>query len=477
MKPITLTLSGILIILKVFGQEYFQQEVNYRIEVELDDRKHELTGQETITYINNSPDTLTFLYFHLWPNAYKNRHTALTKQQVKVRNKKLYMASEQDRGYIDNLDFDVDGKKINLIYDPVYNDICRLILYDPLPPGRKIVISTPFRVKIPSADFSRLGHSGNSYQVTQWYPKPAVYDNEGWHRMPYLDMGEFYSEFGSFDVSITLPGNYVVAATGNCRTASETKWLDSLARVTAAIEKFDRRNDMFPPSSERKKTLRYTEQNIHDFAWFADKRFHVLKGEVEVPHSGKKVTTWAMFTNSKARYWQRALEYINDAVYYYSLWSGDYPYANCTAVDAPLSAGGGMEYPTITVIGKSDSHLALEQVIMHEVGHNWFYGVLGSDERTHPWMDEGINTFYEHRYIKTKYPETKAGTGLLPDELISFLGLRDLPPEAVYELGYVINARRNLDQPSTLASEEYSAMNYFTTVYMKTAFLFDYLKE
>ncbi|GAI05827.1 unnamed protein product, partial [marine sediment metagenome] len=102
-----------------------------------------------------------------------------------------------------------------------------------------------------------------------------------------------------------------------------------------------------------------------------------------------------------------ALEYINDALYYYSLWNGDYPYNNCTAVMGALTAGGGMEYPTITIIGNSYNAFLLEQVIMHEVGHNWFYGVLGTNERRYPWMDEGINSFYELGYTRTKYPDMK----------------------------------------------------------------------
>ena len=111
----------------------------------------------------------------------------------------------------------------------------------------------------------------------------------------------------------------------------------------------------FPESSKKLKTLHFHQENVHDFAWFADKRYHVLRGEVELPESKKKVTTWAMFTNNEFDLWEKSIEYLNDATYYYSLWVGEYPYNHVTAVDGSISAGGGMEYPNITVIGESYS--------------------------------------------------------------------------------------------------------------------------
>ena len=215
--------------------------------------------------------------------------------------------------------------------------------------------------------------------------KTCSYDLGGWHQMPYLDQGEFYSEFGDFDVKITLPENYIVGASGNLVTKSEIKFIDSLAengKENPVLWNFKG----YPESSRKLKTIEYELKNAHDFAWFADKRFKVQKGSITLPHSFKKVTTWIMYTPEEADLWKGAVTYVNDAVKYYSLWNGDYPYDNCTAVQSALSAGGGMEYPTITVIGSSQNNLILEQVIMHEVGHNWFYGILGSNERRFPWM-------------------------------------------------------------------------------------------
>ena len=456
---------------------YFQQEVNYNIEVRLNDLTHELNAFETIEYTNNSPDRLEYIYFHIWPNAYKKYNTALGKQKLEDGTTRFYHAKDDELGYIDELNFSSNGETLQWEYDFEHEDICRVFLLEPLLPGETVTISTPFHVKIPKGIFSRLGHMGQSYQITQWYPKPAVYDHNGWHQMPYLDQGEFYSEYGTFDVKITLPKNYVVGATGDLVNGEiELNWLTQKAKETARINSFIDDDLSFPPSNDTIKTLHYHQENVHDFAWFADKRYHVLKGEVELPHSKRKVTTWALFTNNEAYLWKKSIAYLNDATYYYSLWNGDYPYNHVTAVDGALSAGGGMEYPNVTVIGESGDDFGLETVIMHEVGHNWFYGILGSNERAHGWMDEGLNSFNENRYIETKYPDARLIN--IDSSKVSWLRFFDISHykhKRQYEISYLMNARRNMDQPIEEHSDRYTSMNYGGIVYSKTAIVFDYL--
>ena len=464
-----------LLSINISAQSYFQQEVNHTIDVELDDERHTLEGVSYIEYTNNSDTDLGFIWFHLWPNAYKNNSTALCKQKIENGSTALFYAKESERGYISDLDFKVNGKMVRWDYHPEHIDICKLILNKPVKAGETVYISTPFTVKIPDAKFSRLGHIGQSYMITQWYPKPAVYDKDGWHPMPYLDQGEVYSEFGSFDVSITLPSNYTVGATGDLQNQEEINRLNKIASRTDTIKQFS--NDLsFPESELTKKTLRYIQNNVHDFGWFADKRYHVLKGEVELPHSKEKVTLWTMFTNNEANLWKNSIEYMHDAVYYYSLWNGDYPYQHCTAVDGTISAGGGMEYPNVTVIGESGNAYFLEEVIMHEVGHNWFYGMLGSNERLHPWMDEGLNSHNELRYMRNKYPEYNMLLEQIPSLITKVFNLEKYNnKQTTGELTYLINAWTAKDQPIELTSEEYTPMNYFGIVYSKTAVVFDYL--
>ncbi|MES2591554.1 MAG: M1 family metallopeptidase [Bacteroidota bacterium] len=476
MKKVVYIFAFLLFPLSGFTQSYFQQEVNYTIHVTLDDVKNELTADERIEYINNSASELTFIYMHLWPNAYKDNTTPLAKEFLINGDNSFYHSKAEERGFIDQLEFKIDGQpaKWEFLKDSI--DICKLYLNAPLKSGSKIIITTPFHVKIPSGEFSRLGHIGQSYQITQWYPKPAVYDKNGWNYMPYLTQGEFYSEFGSFDVSITLPKNYVLGATGDMVDGEkELEWLNHKVKETEAITSYDSKDLAFPASDTETKTLRFKQSNVHDFAWFCDKRYHVLKGEVETPHTKRKVTTWVMFTNSEGDLWKKSIPYVNDAIYYYSLWNGDYPYNHCTAVDGTISAGGGMEYPNITVIGKSQNAFLLEMVIAHEVGHNWFYGMLGSNEREHPWLDEGMNSFNELRYVKTKYSERKLIGKFGDNSVGKAFDLSSYKQKAQYELSYLFSAAKNEDQPIELPAYKYTGVNYGGIVYSKTAIVFDYL--
>ncbi len=448
---------------------YFQQEVNYSIDVKLDDRRHELRGHEDLTYVNNSGKPLAFIWFHLWPNAYHDNSTAFGRQQLVQGKRRFQFAKAADRGFIDSLNFVVDGQPATLEYDAYNPDVAKLLLPAPLAAGASARISTPFRVKIP-ASFSRFGHVGQSYQITQWYPKPAVLDRRGWHQMPYLDQGEFYSEFGAFDVSITLPANYTVGATGELQNPDEQARLAALAQADDAKKTTaDFGKDLaFPASAPTTKTLRYRQDKIHDFAWFADKRFHVRQSAVTLP-SGRKVATTVLFTNKSAEKWLKGLQGVNDAITYYSKWVGEYPYSAATAVDGALSAGGGMEYPMVTV--------TLPEAIVHEVGHNWFYGILGSNERDFPWLDEGLNSLLENRVGEL----TDRHYGMLSEpakhpRFARAFGIDSLPNAGLAQLPYQALASRGLDQPvQGPTSVAYTTTNYGVTVYGKTASLFRYL--
>lgn len=462
---------------KVLSQEYFQQEVNYKIHVSLSDGLHELNAFETLEYINHSPDTLYFLYFHLWPNAYSNNNTPLARQLFQLYGKQRLFSDPELRGFIDSLDFKVNDKKVYWELLPGQPDICRIDLEVPFTPGDSIRITTPFRVKIPKGITSRLGHIGESYQISQWYPKPAVYDKNGWHPMSYLDQGEFFSEFGRFDVHITLPDNYIVGASGNLQNASEIEMLDKLSGDTSWIKTAHANETDFPASSKQLKTLRYTADSIHDFAWFADKRFHVQKGKLILPHSGREVTTMVLFTNKQSELWNEALSYVNEAIYWFSDKVGDYPYQNFTAVQSALTSGSGMEYPGITVIGLADDGYSLDEVITHEICHSWFYSALGTDERRYPFMDESITTAYTDRYMHDKYPEKKLWEVYVKNrKLANFIQIDKMPIRRMQELEWLVQARNNLEQPINLPATEYTELNYGLMLYNKAPNAFNYLR-
>ncbi len=286
MKKIFAAIACFLTI-NVFAQtNYWQQQVNYKINVSLNDQNHSLKGWEELEYTNNSPDQLNYIWFHLWENAYKNDSTAFSKQLLRDEKGTDRLKNFKDRGFIDSLNFTVDGIKATLEYDPQNIDIAKLILPKPLQPGGTIKIQTPFYVDIPQY-ISRSGHDGQSYMICQWYPKPAVYDRKGWHQFPYLDQGEFYSEYGNFDVSITLPSQYIVGATGVLQNADELKQYKTIGAANVASASETNSTKYIAPSSAT-KTLNYKGENILDFAWFADKDFVVRYDTMQLA-SGKAV--------------------------------------------------------------------------------------------------------------------------------------------------------------------------------------------
>jgi len=435
--------------------KYWQQEVNYTIDVSLNDKEHTLTGFEKIEYINHSPDTLRFIWFHCWPNAYKNDKTAYTDQTLGNGNTKFYFSDKEQKGYINRLDFKVNNTTAQTEDHPEHIDILKVILPAPLPPGQKAIITTSFNTRLPY-NFSRGGYDGQSYQATQWYPKPAVYDKNGWHPMPYLDQGEFYSEFGSFDVLISVPKNYVVAATGELQDKEELEWVKARSSFSwlPAKDKMKDGVELFPESSKESKTIRYRQSNIHDFAWFADKRFIVNYDTCRL-NSGKVINVYTYYTTEHKKSWVNSVNMAKDGIRHYSQLVGEYPYNIVSVVQGPSSFGGGMEYPTITVISPMDSEKELDITIAHEIGHNWFYGILGSNERKHPWMDEGINSYYDAKYNLTKYGKSAQLERIL----------------------FETKAVTRTDQPIDLSSEKFTELNYYATVYYKTAEWLRYLES
>ena len=458
------------------AQEYFQQKVDYKIKAHLDDVNHRLKAEMSIDYYNYSPDTLPLIEFNLWPNAYSNKSTDFAEQQIQNGSSSFYFASQEDLGGFDKLTFQTkDGKSLELEPLEGMADCGRLLLPAALLPGEMISFNIDFELDIP-ASFSRLGHVGQSYQLTQWYPKPAVYDRNGWHSMPYLDMGEFYSEFGDVELELSLPDNYWVGASGVLQTQSEIEKIEEASSQNAQfIQRYKEgkveleESNEFPESSKTYKTLTYRAENVHDFAWFADKRFKIQKSAVQLA-SGKKVDTYVLYTRDEEELWMDAITYVNRSVAFYSEVVGEYPWPQATALQSALSAGGGMEYPMVTVIGLTGGAKGLDRVITHEVGHNWFYGILGSNERDHVWMDEGVNSYYEGRYMERYYPKTSEYLDL-PPALRKSAKYSDI--NAIYQL---LAKRHALQRPS-MDAQQMSQLSYFIGGYIKVPILFQYLEK
>ncbi len=443
---------------------YWQQQVNNKIDVTLNDKDNSLDGFIRIEYINNSPDTLHYIWFHLWPNAYKNDRTAFSDQLLENGRTDFYFSNNDKKGYINRLNFSVNGLTAITEDHPQHQDIIKLILPAPLAPKSTCKIETPFHVKLPY-NFSRGGHVGQAYQITQWFPKPAVYDHKGWHTIPYLDQGEFYSEFGNYEVQITLPQNYAVAATGNLQEVTEKEWLQKRKQFTREVEKKKpnekKASESSIASSATVKTLHYSQNNIHDFAWFADKEFTVKTDTLRLP-SGRIINVYAYYYSDNTAIWSNCIKFIKQAILTKSKWLGEYPYDVVTVVEDERE-DGGMEYPTITFLSGGGNEKMLDYVINHEVGHNWFYGILASNERIHPWMDEGMNTFYDNRYAIQQYGNTSLD---IFNKKSSFIQKR--MPDDIFQtmLQSVIAVKK--DQPIETPSDQFSNTNYNDVAYTKT---------
>jgi len=446
-------------------QGYWQQQVNYKIDVTLNEADNTLDGYVKMDYFNNSPDTLFFIWIHLWANAYKNDKTAFTDQVLENGSTKFYFSNSEDRGYINRLDFRVNGSTAKTEDHPRHQDIIKLILPEPLAPRTAIKIETPFHVKLPYV-FSRGGHVDKTYQVTQWFPKPAVYDRKGWHPMPYLDQGEFYSDFGNYEVQITLPEDYVVAATGELQTEKERQWLKNKRSAEPKPKK--RRSavkkkpaaEIANTNSVKNKTIVFKQDHVHDFAWFADQYFSIKSDTLKLP-SGRVINVAAYYYANNEDVWGNSIAMIKRAVLTKSKWLGEYPFNVVTVVDG--GNGGGMEYPTITVLESGGSEKMLDFVINHEAGHNWFQGILATNERTHPWMDEGMNTYYDNRYSLQQYGNTNLD--IIPTRL-RFINNR--MPDDIQQtiLQTIIGIKK--DQPIETSSEKFNILNYNMIAYTKT---------
>lgn len=464
-RSILLCVSFFFFSISAYSQDgYWQQKLNYTIDAKLNDKDKTVTGSEVIVYKNNSPSTLNFIWFHIWPNAYKQQSTALF-QQIKADTSRKNKLENVSYGNITGLNFKAAGKvAITEAHpNPQYIDIIKVNLPSPLKPGDSVEISTDFKVKLPSY-FSRSGYADGEFMVTQWYPKPAVFDKDGWHEFPYLDMGEFYSEYASYNVNITVPSAYVVGATGVLQTKSELEQYKTTGAKNVANR--DGAPALYVPKDKNgTKTLNYKIDNVPDFAWFADKGFVIQYDTIKLA-SGKVIDAFNYYHNKKGTIWNNSIDYTKDAVKHYSNWIGEYEYPVVQVVEGPKNnASGGMEYPSITLITSPDAKIeTLDAVIAHEVGHNWFMSMLGSNERAHTWLDEGLNSYFEFRYEAEKYRTSSVFGDVIP------IDLKALPSNEFLQRLYGAMLEIPMESPIETPSEKFATSEEYGLIsYVKTA--------
>src|SRR5579863_4615761 len=273
--------------------QHRQQKVNYSIDVTLTDSTHSLDGRIRIGYINLSPDTLSFIWIRCWPNAFRNDRTAFSEQLIRSGRTDFYFSDKSRKGYINRLDFQVDGQPARMEDHPLYIDVVKIILPRPLPPGDSTTLTTPFHIQLPD-NFSNYGYREGIYAVTQWYPKPAVYDASGWHPDPYVGQDDYHNGLSEFDVHLTVPANFVIAAT--------TQPLSSITTKST--------------TSPQSTTLSFHQSNIPDFVWFASRRFQTTHDTLHLP-SGRTIDLYAYYLKKSSPLGQHAIAWLKDALLFY----------------------------------------------------------------------------------------------------------------------------------------------------------------
>jgi len=405
------------------GPAYYQQQADYKMDIELDDKNTKVYGKETITYHNNSPENLEYLWIQLDQNQQaKNSKSPLAETQ-KISQKmttsgfaKKYMEEDFDGGF--NIEFvnDANGKPMKYV---INQTMMRVDLPTPLKSKEKISISIKWWYKINNyrVDGFRSGYEhfekdgNNLYVIAQFYPRMAVYnDVEGWQNMQFWGGGEFALPFGDFEVNITVPADHILEATGDLLNRKEVFTSEQFKRYQLAEKTYDKPVVVVTQAeaeaaskgfSDKKKTWKFKATNVRDFGISTSRKF--IYDAMAVKLSEKSVMAISLYPPEANPLWgELSTKTVAHTLKSYSSHTFDYPYPKAISISAEDQ---GMEYPMICWnYGRPDEkgfvsdriRNGMQSVIIHEVGHNFFPMIVNSDERQWTWMDEGLNTFLEY---------------------------------------------------------------------------------
>ncbi len=384
------------------GPKYWQNRSDYRITCTLDTGKHSVSGTAEISYTNNSPDNLKFLWLQLDQNIYKrdSRGSATTTEAGG-----RWANSKFTDGYaIRSVTADINGKNTTLSYTVTDTRMQTWLPQALKGGGGKIKLMISFEFTVPEYGTDRMGRlktkNGWVYEIAQWFPRMCVYDDiQGWNTLPYLGAGEFYLEYGDIDFTVTAPSDLIIAGSGElqnpqeCYTPEQMKrWEAAKASDKTVMIRSDR--EVTDPASRPKQpnlTWKFRITNTRDVAWAASKAFVQDAARINLP-SGKKSMAISVYPaeSIKKNGWQRSTEFVKGSIEFYSNKWYEFPYPAATNVAGIV---GGMEYPGIVFCSYNSSGAGLWGVTDHEFGHTWFPMIVGSNERKYAWMDEGFNTF------------------------------------------------------------------------------------
>lgn len=397
------------------GPEYWQNKADYEIAINLDDKARKIAGSVRIIYTNNSPEELDYLWLLLEQNRFK----ADSRGSLSLEGDDTRYTGEMTDGY------DIKSVKVNnQAVETIITDTRMQIWLDkPLAAkGGKLSIDIEFSYTIPKTGVDRMGileaETAEVFSIAQWYPQMAVLDDvNGWNTAPYLGAGEFYLGYGDFDYKITLPANHIVVGSGELQNPKEVLTKAQIKRLEKA-KKSDKAVFIVHPNEAGKAesrpkrsgnlTWHFKMNNTRDVAFASSTAFVWDAAKINLS-SGKSALAQSVYpTESYEEYgWDRSTEYTKAAIEFYSKNYFEYPYPVATNVASNV---GGMEYPSVSFCQHNRGGQSLWSVTDHEFGHNWFPMIVGSNERLHGWLDEGLNMFINHystlSFNKGEYPSS-----------------------------------------------------------------------
>ncbi len=391
------------------GAHYWQNRADYDIAATLDTASKIISATMMLRYTNNSPDTLTYLWLQTEQNAFR----AQSLNSLIFPQDSRFGARGFEGGYA--------LTRVEQVAPPArrgaaarrlpvtvreQETVTKVVLAEPLVPGKRTTLEIAYHFAVPEHGADRMGRDGPLYEIAQWYPRMAVYDDvRGWNTEPYLGQGEFYLDFGNYTLALTLPAGYIVAATGALQNGAEVLTPTQVARLAKAatsdtviriITAAELASGAARPQTTGMVTWKFAARNVRDAVWAASPEYQWDAS------SWQGIMAYAYYRPKAAANWSDAADQSRMSIQEYSERWFPYPWPHISAVEGPIS---GMEYPMIAMEAQGKDVYDLFNVVTHEIGHMWFPMIVASNERTRMWQDEGFNTFINTFAEALRYPD------------------------------------------------------------------------